>query len=269
MRSSRPSSAEGCHRRLGPGLALGLWLAAATAVAQPAAMAECEAAAADATALRQCLDEARAAAGAELAERLAAAVAAAGTYAAIIGDPGAARDLGHAQRAFELYRELDCELGSPTIQADAELHRLACLTDHDRRRAERLATLAPTPPAAAAAIPDALAGTSWRATAIDGLATVDDIESTLSIDATGAISGSTGCNRYFGQATITDAGITLGNLGSTRMACPEPQMDQERRFLEALEQATSWRLEDEQLVLANAEGSARIVFARSSPSATP
>jgi heat shock protein HslJ len=36
----------------------------------------------------------------------------------------------------------------------------------------------------------------------------------------GFVSGNTGCNRFKGQAIVTDNQLTLGPLASTRMACP-------------------------------------------------
>jgi heat shock protein HslJ len=51
----------------------------------------------------------------------------------------------------------------------------------------------------------------------------------------GQITGSAGCNRYF--ANLEDRGrgaIAIGPVGTTRMACPPPLMEQEQSFLGAL-----------------------------------
>jgi heat shock protein HslJ len=62
-------------------------------------------------------------------------------------------------------------------------------------------------------------------------------ELTLRIDGE-RISGRSACNRYF--AGITESAdmagdISIGPIGSTRMACPEPAMALERRYFAALE----------------------------------
>lgn len=52
----------------------------------------------------------------------------------------------------------------------------------------------------------------------------------------GGISGSGGCNRYFGTVEDTDTPgeVKLGPVGSTQMACPESVMAAEIRFLQQL-----------------------------------
>jgi heat shock protein HslJ len=49
------------------------------------------------------------------------------------------------------------------------------------------------------------------------------------------VSGSSGCNRYFGAVEETQpAALSLGDVGSTRMACPGEIMLLESRYLQAL-----------------------------------
>jgi len=81
-----------------------------------------------------------------------------------------------------------------------------------------------------------LEGVAWRLTHLDHRTQVPEgVLVTLTVDGD-KISGSAGCNRYFGS--VADTGprdLAIGPLGSTRMACPEPKMDTERRYLGALE----------------------------------
>ncbi len=50
------------------------------------------------------------------------------------------------------------------------------------------------------------------------------------------VTGFAGCNRWFG--TLTEyRGTRIGQVGSTRTACPEPQMTTEREFLSMLDGA--------------------------------
>jgi len=90
---------------------------------------------------------------------------------------------------------------------------------------------------AAGEAPPDLAGTAWQAAEIRGRAVHGDVASTLRFDDDGRVSGSAGCNRYFGTLSLEGERVSVGPLGSTRMMCAPPVMDQEQRFLQALEGA--------------------------------
>jgi len=79
---------------------------------------------------------------------------------------------------------------------------------------------------------------------------------------TRCISGSTGCNSYFGAATPgVGSTITFGGIGMTEMAClDEGVMDQEQRFLDALSRIGIFTLDDGTLVLEASVGSAVILL---------
>lgn len=102
---------------------------------------------------------------------------------------------------------------------------------------------APTPPASA------LQGTEWLAEDIGGRGVLDIVQSTLTIGADGKLSGSGGCNRYFGTATVKNGKVSIGPLGSTQMACVPAQMDQERKFLDALGATKGFRIDGGKLIL--------------------
>jgi heat shock protein HslJ len=91
----------------------------------------------------------------------------------------------------------------------------------------------PTSPAASD-----LVGTEWLLEDLGGRRVLDDAQSTIAFQAGGRITGNGGCNRYFGPARISGGRIEIEHLGSTRMACPPAVMDQEHRFLDALQKAT-------------------------------
>lgn len=63
------------------------------------------------------------------------------------------------------------------------------------------------------------------------------------------ISGSTGCNRYFGTYAIDLYALSFSELGSTKMVCPEPQMNTEFVFMSALGNTGSYSLEEGTLTL--------------------
>ena len=109
--------------------------------------------------------------------------------------------------------------------------------------------------------PDAivsLAGTEWVLQAFgaedaEELAVSPAITVTFGADST--FFGSSGCNRYFGRF-LTPGGdsLVLGQAGSTRMACPEPAMTQEYRYLQALGDVGHYRMTAGELALLDEVG---------------
>ena len=65
------------------------------------------------------------------------------------------------------------------------------------------------------------------------------------------VTGMSGCNRYFTKAREggMPGDLTLGPIGSTRRACPEPIMDLEARYLKALQGTLKYNFLAGQLVL--------------------
>ena len=116
------------------------------------------------------------------------------------------------------------------------------------------------PPAGGSAELD---GTSWRLVSFgpdEPLA--EGIEITAEF-AEGQMAGRSACNRYTGPVEIDAAASTLkpGAFVSTKMACPPPQMENETRFLGALESVTGFEVAGDRLTLLGAEG-ATLVFER-------
>jgi putative lipoprotein len=98
----------------------------------------------------------------------------------------------------------------------------------------------------------------WLAEDIRGRGVIDFVQTVLEIDANGVVTGSGGCNRFRGTATIAGERIVFGQMVSTRMACPPAVMDQESKFLLALRDARSFQLDLQRrkLVLFDAAGAA-------------
>lgn len=69
------------------------------------------------------------------------------------------------------------------------------------------------------------------------------------------ISGSAGCNQYTGTFTRNENEISIGELATTRMMCAEPEgiMDQEDRYLAALETVVAIRESARTIELFDAE----------------
>lgn len=109
---------------------------------------------------------------------------------------------------------------------------------------------------------DGLAGTSWTLSALDGAGPAEGGRpATLEFNSEGGLAGSTGCNRFFGGYSVDGAALTVGQMGSTRMACPEPLMAQEMVFLEILGAAVEYAVDGDTLTVTAADGRT-IAFAR-------
>ena len=77
----------------------------------------------------------------------------------------------------------------------------------------------------------------------------DDVEITMLFQ-DDRVSGSSGCNSYFaGVMAPTPGELGFNGMGATRMACPEPMMDLEQRYLSALAGATGYTFVAGRLVL--------------------
>jgi len=100
----------------------------------------------------------------------------------------------------------------------------------------------------------------WRPLSIGDADVADNPELFLRFEADGKISGHGGCNRFFGSWEFDETGIRAGPLGSTRMACPEPVMSLETRFMQALEKTTQIRVAGDRLRLLDASNVALAVL---------
>ena len=98
-----------------------------------------------------------------------------------------------------------------------------------------------------------LAG-SWRLAVLEGQAWEGEPEVTMILSDTGRFSGTGGCNRYFGVFKLLEGKLSSGPVGSTMMACEQPAMDIEYRYLGLLEKVTRITRSDSLLHLLDEEG---------------
>ncbi len=89
-----------------------------------------------------------------------------------------------------------------------------------------------------------LYGTEWLAEDIQQRGVIDNLETTLSIDDEGRVSGLAGCNRYSGRVTLEGTRLSFSPFASTRMACLPAVDEQELRFFEALSQSAGYRRDE-------------------------
>lgn len=113
-----------------------------------------------------------------------------------------------------------------------------------------------------------LAGTNWRATAInDGRGAVVSLvaESTLTLafSADGVASGSAGCNRFTSAYTAQGESLRLQAPAATRRMCvSEAIMNQEQAYLRALGTVATARREGDRLELRTADGALAAILDR-------
>jgi len=84
-----------------------------------------------------------------------------------------------------------------------------------------------------------LGGVTWRLEDLAGHGVIDNSHVTIEFLPDGKVTGSGGCNRYSGSATLKGPQITFTPLASTMMACSPELMDQEMRFFAALGKAST------------------------------
>ncbi len=101
---------------------------------------------------------------------------------------------------------------------------------------------------------------TWVAEEVSGQPVALGVESNLLVAADGKVSGNAGCNGYFGSVIIDGQAMSFGNLGSTKIACPEPAMSQENRLLGALDSTRGYRLQNGNLLLLDGAGATLVRF---------
>jgi heat shock protein HslJ len=103
-----------------------------------------------------------------------------------------------------------------------------------------------------------LAGTRWAVQSIDGQPTQARTPS-VQFAAEDRISGTAGCNRFFGVYEASQGAIDVRALGRTEMACDAPVMTQEEAFLGVLDKAERYEREGDRLVITAQDGRSLIL----------
>lgn len=89
-----------------------------------------------------------------------------------------------------------------------------------------------------------LAGTSWVLLEMGGTVDFAHLVPTLAFGADGQLSGFAGCNQFNAPYAISGAGLTLGSLAMTKMACARPGSVVESTYVEALVSVKTWSIDD-------------------------
>lgn len=101
---------------------------------------------------------------------------------------------------------------------------------------------------------------TWLAEAFFGRSVPEGIQSRLSIGAEGEMVGWGGCNVIRGPVQVDGSSLAFGALATTRKMCSPAVMEQEARFLRALERTRAFRVEGHRLALVGADGTEQARF---------
>ena len=237
-------------------------LSTSAATAEPA-LEECWARSDNRIELGDCLRALKSDVDAKLAKSYDTALEAQAEIDDIVGQLQASRALQRAQKAFELYRDLNCHLDE--LQAGAGTGSgdffLGCWIDMTRERTAKLARLLPESIESLGVVGD------WIVETLNGGEVMPGTRLTLRIESQDMLSGDGGCNRFFGPLKLDpaggpDGGIEIGPLGATRRACGAMIDEQEMRLLAALDTAQRFSLEEERFVLSGPDGQLLVSLAR-------
>jgi len=100
-----------------------------------------------------------------------------------------------------------------------------------------------------------LIGSGPDNTPITGIITLDIADSN--------ISGNSGVNNYFGSITVSSDGKSIiSDLGSTKMAGTEEEMQAESAFFSALKGSAGYSIVDSNLIITGTDGKKLLVFVR-------
>ena len=160
----------------------------------------------------------------------------------------------------------------PAVMAQADAFR-AALTGANayRREGDRLVLLADDGRelAAFAPQPSTLAGTAWQVTGYNNgqqavVSVISGTTLTMAFGQDGRVAGLAGCNRFTGSYSQDGEKVSFGPAAATRMMCAAPEgiMEQEARFLAALETAATARFEGDSLELRTATGALAVSATR-------
>jgi heat shock protein HslJ len=110
-----------------------------------------------------------------------------------------------------------------------------------------------------------LSGASWKLVSYGGNPPLPGREMTATFTAQD-ISGTTGCNHYFGSYQVRGAELTIENLAWTEMACMDPVgiMEQEQMLMALLEDSASYTLRADQLSITTSTG-VELIFEKVQP----
>jgi heat shock protein HslJ len=115
------------------------------------------------------------------------------------------------------------------------------------------------------ALDDPLSGTRWSLVSIGGSPVLASESTSMQFDK-GRLAGSDGCNRYTTSYSASASSLKIGpNIAGTRMACPQPIMEEAATFIEALGRTTGYRVDGDRMTLLDGSGRPMAAFRKTGP----
>jgi heat shock protein HslJ len=115
-----------------------------------------------------------------------------------------------------------------------------------------------------ASSPNTLTDTTWSLANLHSQSAGSHPQVTIEFEDS-TINGTDGCNRYSASYTVKDGKFSVNkNIAATKMACPEPIMQQAAAYITALTQAATYKIDGQQLMLLDANGAVLAIFTRQS-----
>lgn len=106
-----------------------------------------------------------------------------------------------------------------------------------------------------------LIGQPWMVTEIGGVPASQQ-QPTMTFTLAGQVSGTTSCNRYSAPYRLGGEGLSFGPAISTKMACQQPLMEQETRFLQLIARVARFEITAEKALRLVADDGQAIVARR-------
>lgn len=82
----------------------------------------------------------------------------------------------------------------------------------------------------------------------------------LEISPAGQVSENAGCNAIVGTARMSGSALSFGPIGRTKKLCTDAVMNQEQKFVAALEAMRGWSRDDQRRKLMLLDGDAKQVM---------
>ncbi|RFF33033.1 META domain-containing protein [Wenzhouxiangella sediminis] len=108
---------------------------------------------------------------------------------------------------------------------------------------------------------DLLTASTWRVVQLaedpvpDAIEDGEEVEISLQFDDDGRVAGRAACNRYTAGYELSGEGLSVGPAAATKMACREPLMSLEKRFLDLLAGVQRFDIGDRgELILVGPQG---------------
>jgi putative lipoprotein len=119
------------------------------------------------------------------------------------------------------------------------------------------------PPVSAGGESASLAGTSWTLVSFgDGTAAAAQPATLIFEKDQPRAGGRGGVNLYGGQVSASGLSLTFSQVFSTMMAGPQALMEQEAKYLKALDQVRGYQVLNDQLTLVDSSAAVLLTFSR-------